>query len=496
MYSVSTKLVDGVLIIDGSMFDDTVTVEAVPGWRPVPVEGADAGRGWDIQVSLSGTPIWNTDIEDVESIEFSGGNGDDSFENLTSLPVTAEGGSGDDVLIGGSADDVLDGGDDDDQLEGNDGNDQMEGGDGQDTLEGGDGQDTLEGGDGQDTLEGGDGQDSLEGGDGQDMLDGGEGADILNGGDSSDVMYGRAGDDVLNGGSGGDNLDGGSGNDVLHGDSGHDTLWGGSDDDDLYGDGGQDVLYGQKGDDGLFGGNGADILDGGDDQDRFLYEDDDQLEDKSSEDAKLEFKSGDEDWDEDEIEAIDGALAILHRFTSDDTLLETNWGRRLKFSRDAAHGNATASNNDALNTITFYNLAFSRSTIDLHQTLFHEIGHNWDDENPYWSEFKDLSGWNWTFLDWNPGSAYEESNTLFTGGDDNNWWYLSGTEFARDYGDHKPQDDFATVFAFAVMNDVGVDAAGVDLYDYTDDSGNETNQQTEDRLGSKFDLVFNWLSTL
>lgn len=483
-YTTGVELVDGVVEIDGSVFDDTVTVETVNGRLSGLSSGSD--RGLSLQVSFGDGTDWTTSLDGVESISFSGRSGDDYFENLTSFPVTADGGSGDDVLISGSGADVLSGGEDDDLLNGNGGDD------------------VLSGDDGKDTLYGGEGNDELDGGDGKDTLDGGDGKDILDGGDGADWLYGRAGADDLNGDSGGDKLDGGSGDDTLHGDSGKDSLWGGSDDDDLYGDGGDDVLYGQKGDDGLFGGDGEDVLDGGDDQDRFLYESEDELEDNSSEDAKIEFKSGDKDWDEDEIEAIDGALAILHRFTGDDTLLETSWGNRLKFSRDQDGGtNVVGSNNDFLNTITFYDYAFdsiwsATAPSSFYQSVLHEIGHNWDDENPYWSEFKDLSGWKQTLFDRDPGSAYVESNTLFTSGSDNTWWYLSGTEFARKYGDHGPHDDFATIFAFALMNDAGLQDDGTDLYDYSDDFGSyrETNAETEDRLGSKFDLVDGWLSTL
>lgn len=58
-----------------------------------------------------------------DRIEFFGDQDDDRFENLTSIPVTAWGGKGDDVLIGGSADDDLFGEEGFDELIGNDGND-------------------------------------------------------------------------------------------------------------------------------------------------------------------------------------------------------------------------------------------------------------------------------------------------------------------------------------------------------------------------------------
>ena len=70
---------------------------------------------------------------EVQSVVFSGGEGND-FLNAsgTSTPVTADGGEGDDILIGGAGDDILIGGDGADLLIGGAGNNILIGGDGAD----------------------------------------------------------------------------------------------------------------------------------------------------------------------------------------------------------------------------------------------------------------------------------------------------------------------------------------------------------------------------
>jgi Ca2+-binding RTX toxin-like protein len=71
---------------------------------------------------------WNGEAElvglanDWSSIEFHGGDGNDTFINDTRLPCVAYGDAGDDALRGGSADDQLYGGDGEDRVGGNAGN--------------------------------------------------------------------------------------------------------------------------------------------------------------------------------------------------------------------------------------------------------------------------------------------------------------------------------------------------------------------------------------
>ncbi|HEY6890055.1 MAG TPA: Ig-like domain-containing protein [Solirubrobacter sp.] len=72
--------------------------------------------------------------------------------DIVGVPLTLDGGSGDDNLRGGGAGDDISGGDGQDSLFGGDGDDLLDGGNGDDTLEGEAGGDTLLGGEGLDTA--------------------------------------------------------------------------------------------------------------------------------------------------------------------------------------------------------------------------------------------------------------------------------------------------------------------------------------------------------
>jgi Ca2+-binding RTX toxin-like protein len=104
------------------------------------------------------------------------------------LPMTVEGGLGDDTITGSTVADVLDGGD---------GNDTINGGDGADVINGGFGDDVINGGDGNDTIRGNAGKDQIDGGDGADDIDGGIGDDHIVGGKGADNLRGDAGDDTI-----------------------------------------------------------------------------------------------------------------------------------------------------------------------------------------------------------------------------------------------------------------------------------------------------------
>jgi Ca2+-binding RTX toxin-like protein len=137
-----------------------------------------------VSVFVSGGDIASTSTKffnaaTVRGISVFGDNGDDRIVNATSIPMTAYGQTGNDVLIGGW---------------------------GADCLDGGDGTDWIDGGAGNDTLYGGTGNDLLLGNAGNDLLYGGDGDDILHGGDGYDSLFGNAGNDVLAGGSGLDSL--------------------------------------------------------------------------------------------------------------------------------------------------------------------------------------------------------------------------------------------------------------------------------------------------
>lgn len=201
----SIDLDGGVLEIQGTNGDDVVVVTQLHRLDLVRVTIETDGE----------QQIEFFNLDDVDSIEFYGGNGDDSFSNsYTNISATAYGGYGNDTLIGGNKNDY---------------------------------------------FYGQDGNDRIYGYGGDDVLVGGSGNDIMRGGLGADYMYGQSGNDDLNGESGNDRISGGSG---------HDYLYGGTGNDRLYGDSGNDRLYGQSGDDDLWGGSGTDRFYGGSGFDR------------------------------------------------------------------------------------------------------------------------------------------------------------------------------------------------------------------------------------
>tara|TARA_R110002072_G_scaffold303094_1_gene493225 strand:- start:26440 stop:30834 length:4395 start_codon:yes stop_codon:yes gene_type:complete len=242
---------------------------------------ADGGSGHDILVT---------------------GAGDDSISGGTGRD-TVNAGAGNDLLYGKSQDDSLNGEAGDDTLVGDSGNDHLNGGVGDDSILGLNGDDEIHGHDGDDIVNTGNGADSVYGGDGADWMighvashdwfDGGEGNDTIGGLGGHDTLNGSGGNDSLLGASGHDWLDGGDGDDLLFGDlgdsaavnKGNDTLYGGAGNDDLAGgrladelhggdgddtlrgDNDNDVLYGDGGRDMLMGLNGDDVIYGGDGDD-------------------------------------------------------------------------------------------------------------------------------------------------------------------------------------------------------------------------------------
>jgi Ca2+-binding RTX toxin-like protein len=218
----------------------------------------------------------------------------DVQDNLpVGIPVTLDGGAGNDVLRGAAFTETTD------RLLGGDGNDKITGGSGADTVEGGAGDDELDPRQGPDVVHGGDGNDKL-GGDywgeqSTDVIDGGAGYDQIEGNwmsesgeyqppivvsidgvandgrpgendnvtaveriylnapatltgsdgpdeftifntDAGSTFNGRGGDDKLSGFDLDDTIDGGAGNDAIEGGYGHDTITGGPGRDVINGD--------------------------------------------------------------------------------------------------------------------------------------------------------------------------------------------------------------------------------------------------------------------
>jgi hypothetical protein len=136
-----------------------------------------------VVLSNSGFPVtYEFALASVKQLNVQTYGGDDYVDNQTSIPMFADGGAGNDVLLGGSGADILYGG----------------GGAGNDYLDGRAGNDTLVAGVGTDMLFGDDGNDSLYGAaGGKAYMFGGNGTDSLFAEGSNGFAFGGAGTDSL-----------------------------------------------------------------------------------------------------------------------------------------------------------------------------------------------------------------------------------------------------------------------------------------------------------
>jgi Ca2+-binding RTX toxin-like protein len=142
------KIKHGVLTVEGTNDDDTITLRLV------------AGSPGKLQVD-GGAVAFTFDRSSFDAIEVDAGKGDDTVRIDESngvftdtIPTTIGGGEGNDTLIGGSGRETFDGGDGNDFVDGNRGNDVASLGAGDDTFQWdpGDGSDTIEGQGGTDTM--------------------------------------------------------------------------------------------------------------------------------------------------------------------------------------------------------------------------------------------------------------------------------------------------------------------------------------------------------
>ena len=429
-----------------------------------------------------------------------GGAGDDVITTGNGAD-SVQGNSGADFIRGGGGNDTLDGGifgaagvaenTGVDGVYGESGNDTLYAADrSTGYLYGGDGNDTLNGYLGNDVLSGDAGDDTLSGYRGDDLLTGGAGNDTLRGGGGNDRLFGDDGNDLLDGGSAGsyddnngnDVLRGGAGNDVLYaadwgsatlyGDAGDDKLYGGYHRDTLYGGDGADTLDGAGNDDGLFGGAGVDTLTGGPGDDRFLDRTStkkvlfatvrfwqDQITDRHSNDARIGFQDGAQitktfagqsgsyvyaakAWTDAEIEALDVAFNVLHAATRNTRLLKRQDGSKPIYTRQglkvsSSGGTFTAAAWNGNGDVSFSDYGFS-SVRAAQNTLFHEIGHNWDTEYNA-AGWRAQSGWTTTNKANDP--LYQQG--LDASGD---WWHLKSAAFASTYARTNPNEDFAETF--------------------------------------------------
>lgn len=265
--------------VNGGTGDNTFTVDlaALPGkeWTVDLVGGTDAvivnGTGAADTVAVGGDgdmtlPGGSLSASNVESATVNGLGGNDTLTGAAgpggpaTIPLTLNGGDGNDLLTGGNGADTLSGENDNDTLNGGAGTDTENGGAGDDVFQQGpapNGGDSMNGGAGTDTADYSQRTSSVNVTVGVGADDGasGEGDNVA--GDVENVKGGSA-NDSLTGNAGANRLEGGGGNDVLLGGDGNDVLDGGP---------GSDTENGQGGDDTYFQGpaaNGNDTLSVGD----------------------------------------------------------------------------------------------------------------------------------------------------------------------------------------------------------------------------------------
>lgn len=520
---------DGILTIVGTDGPDTITVRERN--EVFSIDGVSMSFGANIVQSIEINGLGGGDTINLDTAGTSGGL---TYAPIT-VPTTIHGGSGSDTIYGGAGPDSIFGDGGFDRLYGRGGDDHLEGGAGTDTLAGGGGSDVyafVGGTLGSDTI-----SEPVSNG-AKDRLDfsafvgavkidlGVTTAQVVRSGQLtltlsnntlveevlgsafSDTIKGNSRGNLLVGMSGNDNLLGRGGNDYLRGVHGNDVLDGGAGNDRLYGGNGTDTLLGGSGNDGLFGGEGTDTITGGSGNDRFLSwknatnsfgfaYDPDTYMDIRSEDAKINFENStgnyvkdggewgfDDDitwnatsWNQNEIERADQGLAELHERTGNTRLLKTSLGFEMTFIRigspDKAAGEDLFGSNGS-GTIRIFDNAVNGGFDSLVHTVIHEVGHNWDEENPNWQDFLDESSWTQTNM--SGVSGYSKAETY-----GETWYFSSNAEFASDYAMNHPHEDFAESFAAYF-----VDRAG---WNWGQGGGAAA-------IPGKIQIIDNWLDTM
>ncbi len=331
-----------------------------------------------------------------------------------------------------------------------------------------------------------------------------------------DIEMGDAADTVTIGGRIGGilRINTGGGNDTIKnntaarseifGGAGHDKIDGGVGDDYLDGGDGNDIINGHNGRDAIVGGAGNDIVRGGTGADRFLLmenargEYDDAVMDLRSweDDVRVRFDNYDgfpgipgnngvtnflnnslsalyrqidillgsaATWSSEEVYMVDQAFSTMVARTGNNALLRHPNGSEMTFVQVSNAASYAGMNLPWDSVILLDQTNFSNAS-RLKQTVFHEIGHNFDSsfENPFINKFYTLSGWTsdprfvafQEFISRNPelyalAESPINSFGVYYGAP---WWHIRETEFARDYGKSHPIEDWATSFAAVLMN--------------------------------------------
>lgn len=339
---VGIGLNDGVLQIVGDDIRGDVTVTLIGDQIRVRAE-LDSG----------GTATYYFDVVDVDEIFAVMGdrNDDVRVDHDILVPVTLDGGAGNDFLKGGGGDDTIRGGVGNDKLRGDGGNDtiiDLEGnndirsGTGNDTITTGDGNDDIRSGDGDDVINAGGGRndihsgagndtvttsdgndtiytdggnDYIDAGDGRNEIRSGDGNDTVITGDGNDTIYTDGGNDTINAGNGRNDIRSGSGNDTIITGDGRDSINAGSGDDFIRAGGGNDEINAGSGNDIVVAGDGNDTVSGGAGRDLLIAGlGRDSVSGRGGEDIMI---GGTTLYDDNDA----ALLAILHEWNSDDNYL-------------------------------------------------------------------------------------------------------------------------------------------------------------------------------
>lgn len=287
----------------------------------------------------------------------------------------------------------------------------------------------------------------------------------------NDVIYGGGGNDVIDGGDGKDTIFGRDGNDVLEGGAGDDYLYGNNGNDQLAGGAGTDRLYGGANNDSLIGGDTSttDYMTGEGGADRFLVQTSDSVTDKRAEDATIRFRDNvSQKWNEDEMQAVDQAFAdLVSAMGSTRFLKDTQGTADIVFQKESSTKDYLGLNDPVYNGskyvervihIADFNEKDDFDKQELVDTVYHEIGHNWDDSKERsnagvngttWDSFMKISGWQTS----NPKGTHSLSG-------DGDWYFSKASKngffgnvvtmdsgLKSNYGKNNPHDDFAESFA-------------------------------------------------
>ncbi|MDX1945874.1 MAG: hypothetical protein SFU86_10795 [Pirellulaceae bacterium] len=269
------------------------------------------------------------------------------------------------------------------------------------------------------------------------------------------VAYGGSGNDLLVGGSGNDKLHGGDNWDHLSGQGGNDQIYGGNGNDTLQGGTGNDYLSGESGSDALLGGSGRDTLWGGTGVDLFAYHAGavPTTGDFTAADVPVRFLNGSSGWTVKEMEIASVALKMVLD-KAPRLLRDSDAAGSLLTLEKASSANPWSGLNSTLAggkhrlQIADWNENSPAANSAMQDTVLHEIGHNWENENRYWQDFLNISGWTQRIPRGYEHLYYSAPKSPVTG-QGSGWYYLQSKHgnFVSSYGRTSPYEDFAEVFA-------------------------------------------------